>query len=190
MYLPVGSGGSCHGKLPMHRSRVSGMSLPKSNFSLPLTKAKSLLHTNDWKTEHEGHFYFVLFPLCGGWLQCKHPFNQEHKGSHLCWARGSQSHRTQRELFFFFSKFCCRTFLRAVIMGSCWTLSHLPLDEEKHFLFYNGQIKSPLNSTLWKNLKAKLYLLEFGVVGGGDCDHLEYSIHTFLLWVHQIRPSL
>lgn len=98
-------------------------------------------------------------------------------------------HRERFFFCFFFPKFCCRTFLQAVIMGSCWTLFHLPLDEEKHF-FPNGQIKSPLNSTLWKNLKAKLYLLEFGVGGGGDCDHLEYSIHTFLLWVHQIRPSL
>lgn len=163
MYLPVGSGGSCHGKLPVHRSRVSGMSLPKSNFSLPLIKAKSLLHTNDWKTEHEGHFYFVLFPLCGGWLQSKHPFNQEHKGSHLHWARGSQSHRTQRELFFFW------ILLQDISLGCHYgLLLDLPISAwmRKKIFFPNGQFRSPLNSTTWKNLKVKLYLVKL-IWGGG-----------------------
>lgn len=155
MRLPVGSRGSFHGKLPVHRSRVSGMSLPMRNLSLTVIKAKSLLHTNDWKTEHEGHFYFVLFPLCGMWLQCKHPFNQGHKGSHLGWVGGSQSLRTQS--FFFFFPFCCRTFLQAVISGSCWTLPHLPLDEEKDFP--KGQFESKLSSTTWESLKANICLL-------------------------------
>lgn len=133
MYLPVGLGGSFHGKIPVHRSRVSGMSLPKSNFSLTLIKAKSLLHINDWKTEHGGHFYFVLFPLCGVWLQCKHPFNQEHKGSHLCWARGSQSHRTERERELYFFYFVVGHFSRVSFWAPVGHFSISPWMKKKIF---------------------------------------------------------
>lgn len=107
-------------------SRASGMSLAMKNFSVTVIKAKNLLLTNDWNTEHGGHFYFVLFPLCSMWLQCKYPFNQEYKDSHLCWLGVSRDSSKHIQLFLTIFFFCgkipagCYFMLLLCTFASSW----------------------------------------------------------------------
>lgn len=68
-----------------------------------------------------------------------------------------------RELFFFW------ILLQDISLGCHYgLLLDLPISAwmRKKIFFPNGQFRSPLNSTTWKNLKVKLYLVKL-IWGGG-----------------------